>query len=250
MDTNAGSPMPEIIGMDKPNTSSAPTAILWITFVLALGLTIFLYMASRSALNAVEARTAQRDDLISELQSPSYAETEEKTTAFKQAFDILNTLATQRAPKKEILDSLYQNFTKDVYIRNLSISETGTSAIEGATGSYRSVADFMVALKQNKRVKSVSLGTVSIDSAEGVADNMRVVFSLTVKLDLAKQSTSVLDTTSAPEADSAATSAVPADAGSEVSDSEMTTTSPDATTDSYGYSEVSPSDAANLEGGL
>lgn len=254
MDNRAQGAEPDIIGIDKPNTSSAPAAILWITFVLALGLTVFFYMASRSAINLVDAKESAKNDIITELNSPAYQSVEEKANSFKEAFDILNNLVNSRAPKKEILDELTQKFTNDVIIKNFAIGADGSLTLDGATGSYRQVADFMVGLQQYKRVSAARLNTVSLDESDEADPKVKVLFSITAKIDLAKEkpveAAPVAETPSEPSPDDSAvedSSSLPAD------DASSADSSLGDSYDSYDSYEnsLSPADAAySTEGGI
>lgn len=248
MDTRANSPEPNIIGIDKPNTSSAPTAILWITFVIALGFTVFLFMASRSTHNALVAKEAQKTEIQDQLSSTAYTEVATKASSFKDAFDVLNKLTLEKQPKKEIFDELYKHFTNDVIVKNLSWSSEGFLGIDAATSSYRSAADFMTALKNYKRISEVKLTSASLDSGDGVAENQKVVFSITAKLDTAKEKPVVADSSTS----SGNSTATPDN--TETLDTSLDTTSSNTTSDTvsdvsgYDTEQLTPADASTPAG--
>lgn len=178
---------PAGISVDKKSSSSVSVAILWITFAIVLLATVFLYLQSRSVQNAVLDKEATRDEIVSQLSSPSYLEVERQANGFKEAYNILAQVSGTQMPKKELLSELYLYFTKDITVRNLSLSAEGSLLMDGSTSSYRAVADFMTSLKSYSRVSDVSLGAVSISGEEGVAANKAVSFSVSCKVDTAKK---------------------------------------------------------------
>jgi len=211
MDTSSQAAAPSMIGMDKPKSNAAPTIILWITFVLSLAALIYLFIAGRSMANLVLSRTSDKDQLVSELSSPSYTDIETRANSFKQAFTALSSLSATRKPKSEVLPDLYKNFTKDVKIKNVAISADGTLTVDGTTASYRSVADFMMGLKSYSKISDVKLGATSLNTAEGVSAKEKVLFSVSAKLDLSKEVV-MTDTTSVSEDGSTPETVTPAQA--------------------------------------
>lgn len=185
--------------VDNKSKSSLSTTILWITFVLSLIATIFFYMQSTSLANSVVESEQTRDEIVTQLASPSYVQIEEKATAFKNAYSILSEINTTRLPKKELLTELYTYFTKDVAIRNIAISDDGTLTIDGNTASYRAVADFMVGLASYERISDLTLGTVATLNTKDIPLNKAVIFSLTSKIDLKKSNEATTPETSATD---------------------------------------------------
>jgi len=182
------------ISVDKNSGSKISTVLLWITFAVVLLATVFLYMQSRSVQNAVLDKEATRDEIVAQLATPSYVQIEEKANGFKEAYNILTQISGTQVPKKELLTELYKYFTKDVFIRNLSLSSDGSLVVDGDTGSYRAVADFMTALKSYERVSNIALGSVSVAGGEGVAANKSVSFTVNCKVDTAKKAPVVEET--------------------------------------------------------
>ena len=223
--------------VDKGNRpSAAPAAILWITFIVALLGTFFLFFQSKSVQNNVTERESNRDAIVTQLSSNAYVDIETKANTFKKAFEVFSSISSTLKPKKELMDELYTHFTKDVKINNLAISNDGTLQIDGYTASYRCVADFMTGLKAYNRISSVSLGSVSVNESDDdnqIAENQRISFSVTAILDTKKEVTkAVTDTTD--------------DSVSEENESESTNdySSTSDSSDSLN-SDVSTSDAAN-----
>lgn len=175
------------ISVDKNSGSKISTVLLWITFAVVALATVFLYMQSRSVQNAVLDKEATRDEVVAQLSTPSYIQIEEKANGFKEAYNILTQISGTQVPKKELLTELYKYFTKDVFIRNLALSADGSLVVDGDTGSYRAVADFMTALKSYERISNITLGSVSVANGEGVASNKSVSFTVNCKLDTAQK---------------------------------------------------------------
>lgn len=185
-DQFAGNTAPGI-SVSKNSNPYISTTLLWITFAVVVLATVFLYLQSRATQNAVLDKEATKDEIVSQLSSPSYVAVEQKANGFKEAYNILAKISGTEMPKKELLNELYTYFTKDVFIRNLSLSADGSMVLDGETASYRAVADFMTALKSYKRISAVSLANVSLSSGEGVATNKSVSFSVSCKIDTAKK---------------------------------------------------------------
>lgn len=211
MDTSPVAQAPSMIGMDKPKSNAAPTVILWITFVLSLGVLVYLFIVGRSQANLVASRASDKTQLVSELSSPSYTDIETRANSFKQAFTALSSLSAARKPKSEVFPELYNNFTKDVKINNVALSSDGTLTVDGTTASYRSVADFMMGLKSYSKISDVKLGTTSLNTSEGVSAKEKVLFSVSAKLDLSREVVAT-DTTTGSDSDSLSETVTPAEA--------------------------------------
>lgn len=259
MDTRAKGPEPDIIGIDKPNNSSAYSAILWITFVVALGATVFLFMLSRSTQNALAVKQQAKNEIESQLASPAYTEVEKKANAFKEAFDILTTLSTQKMSKKDLLTELFQNFTNDVTVKNLTLNEDGGLTIDAATYSYRSAADFMTALKNYKRVSEVRLIAASVDTTDGVAASQKISFSISAKVDTEKEqpAAAAANETENTAAVNSGDSETTSDAADETpasdsydSASSTSTSTTGSSSDSNSSELVSPDDAGTSSPGI
>ncbi len=176
--------------MDSSKKSFKSSLILWITFGLSLIVTVLLYMQSKSVQNSVDDKQQQRDEIVSQLESPSYTQIENKANSFKEAFDIFSQISNSQLPKKDLMKELYTYFTKDTKISNLSLTNSGVLNIDGYSSSYRSVADFMVALKSYNRVTEVKLGTVGQNLAEDATPKTAMLFSVSAKVNTAKVITS------------------------------------------------------------
>lgn len=186
MDTGPLSTPNTMIGMDRSNNSNGAGVLLWITFVIALSLMVYLFFANRSMANAVAEKQINKNDIIAQLSSPENVAIEDQANAFKGAFTILSEISANRLPKKDLLTELYGNFTKDVKVRNLALASDGTLTIDGSAASYRGVADFMVGLSAYRRASDVKLASVALSSDDKVAVKEKVVFSVTAKLNMAK----------------------------------------------------------------
>ncbi len=175
--------------MDGSKKSSKAPVVLWLTFGISLIATIMLLMLSKSVENSVKEKQLTRDELISQLQSPSYSQIETKANTFKTAFDIFSQISNSQITKKDLLAELYKYTTKDVAIQNLLISSDGVLQLDGATSTYRNVADFMIALKSYNRVSEVSVGGISRSQSSDQDAKKMVTFSVTAKINVKKDLT-------------------------------------------------------------
>lgn len=174
------------LSVDRKNKGIISTYILWITFVLAIAFTAFLLFKSRSVQNEALAKQETKDEIVSQLNSPSYLEIEKKANSFNQAFSIISAISGKSISKKELLSQLYGYFTKDVQIRNLALAKDGSVTIDGNTSSYRAVADFMTAVKSFNRVSEMTLSSVSLTEGEDIDTKKAVAFSINFILDSQK----------------------------------------------------------------
>lgn len=176
--------------MDASKKGSRAPVVLWLTFGISLVATILLFMLSKSVENSVKEKQQSRDELISQLQSPSYTQIETKANSFKTAFDIFSTISNYKLSKKDLLEELYKYMTKDVIIQNLSISSEGALQMDGATSSYRNVADFLTALKSSDRISEISVGGINRDQDPEKDPKKIITFSVDAKINVNKDITS------------------------------------------------------------
>ncbi len=184
------------LSVDRKNKGVISTYILWITFVLALVFTALLLFKSRSVQNEAMAKQESKDEIVSQLNSPSYLEIEKKANSFNEAFSIISAISEKSISKKELLGQLYGYFTKDVQIRNLALTKDGTVTVDGNTSSYRAVADFMTAVKSFNRVSEMTLGSVSLSEGEDIDAKKAISFSINFILDTQKSVTKDSSSTS------------------------------------------------------
>jgi len=174
---------------------SNPIQILaWVSCVISIVFVVAFYVMYSSTNRNVIERQSERDEIIGQLNSQTYLNIEKEAKNFKEAFSTLSTLSTAQVTKSEILSQLYASYTKDVKIIALTLDSDGHMTLNGKTATYRTAADFMTALKSNKKIKKVNLTSVTLDTEGKENDNEKVAFVVTAVVDLAKEVTGAAST--------------------------------------------------------
>ena len=169
------------------NKSSAaspiPSILVWLTFILTVAATGFFWMSDYSNTKAIAAKEAEKNSIVSQLNSESNKKVETEALNFKNAYQQLSTLITSRVSKVDFLNQLYTHMTKDVKITTISLSADNELAIDGGTATYRQVADLMLGLKGYSKLSDFALKNVGLSTEIGVPSNQIVNFSITAKVD-------------------------------------------------------------------
>ena len=203
--------------------SSVPAVLIWLSFVVILAATGFFWLSDYSNVKAINEKESEKNSIVSQLNSTSNKKTEEEAINFQNAFSQLSTLVAGQVSKADFLTELYTHITKDVKITSISLSAEGELGIDGATGSYRQVADLMLGLKGFSKLSDISLKNVALSTEEGIPLNEKVTFSISAKADLktgakaesnaALNSTSGQSTTSESTSTSTSTNTIPTSQG-------------------------------------
>ncbi|MEK9156021.1 MAG: PilN domain-containing protein [Patescibacteria group bacterium] len=165
----------------------------WLAIFAAIGATAYFWLASRNLAGTLAEKQQERNEIISEIASPTYADVEEKAAGFKAAVEKLSEAKTKSYPASTFLTQLYKRVTSDVEVSAISMKSDGTLAIDGKTSSYRSIADLSLALKSWSALKDVDIGTSAVSlSTEGKAT---ASFSITAKIDKSVSPEAVSSTT-------------------------------------------------------
>lgn len=160
--------------------------LIYLGLFLAVAFTVFILMSERSVQAQLETAKDEQIGVREELNKPAYADVIGESKAFETAVNSLSVLSAKKMSKAEILTEFYKYITKDVRINGFSISDEGVLAIDGVTGSYRSVADFVVGLQSFERASDVTLISVSMNSGEDVSEKERFSFNVAAKLNMEK----------------------------------------------------------------
>ena len=167
--------------------SIAPSVLVWMAFVIALALTGYFWLMDYSNVKSISEKENEKNQISAQLQSANNKEAEETAVGFSSAFTELSDLVSNSVPKATLLTELYATFTKDVKISTLALSTEGGLSLDGATGTYRQVADFMLGLKTNKKVSNIVLKSVSMSTEEGAAANQKIAFSISADVQMTKE---------------------------------------------------------------
>jgi Tfp pilus assembly protein PilN len=184
---------------DKKKFNFTPLSV-WGGFALAVLFMVYLLVAKSGLSSTIADLETQRTDIQSQLESPSYVDTEKQILAASSAVNTLTEIKDKEISKKTLLDEIYSHITNDVKITSIAVGSDGSLAVDGATGSYRSVADLIMALKSYERVSDLKLASVAVSDEEGISAKEKVVFTITAKIDLTKEITSDTGVDSSPEA--------------------------------------------------
>lgn len=193
--------------------SIAPSVLVWMAFVIALALTGYFWLMDYSNVKNITEKENEKNQITAQLSSAANKDAEDQAQGFSTAFSELSNLIANSVPKSTILTELYANITKDVKISTIALSSEGGLSLNGATGSYRQAADFMLGLKSDKRVSNLVLKSVALDTGDGVAANQKVKFSISADIQMAKEAaatTGAADGSSASQSGSPTTTTAPA----------------------------------------
>lgn len=171
--------------------SIAPSVLVWLTFVMVVALTAYFWLMDYSNSKSIEEKNNEKNQITAQLESASNKEAEEKAAGFSSAFTELSDLVNNSVSKATLLTELYATFTNDVKISTIALSSEGGLSLDGATGTYRQVADFMLGLKTNKKVSNISLKNVALNEDEGVVANQKISFSISADIQMTKEQEAV-----------------------------------------------------------
>lgn len=167
-------------------------AISWLVALCAVAISAFLWWLNMDTKTTVQERQKQKDAIISEITSPANVEIEKKAANFKSAVNSLKKAQSEKVSINTFLKHLYTKVTNDVVLTNITVTKEGTVSLNGTTGSYRSVADLIMALKSWPQVTNVDLKSVSMQ--ENDKDTVDYVFAVDAKL--VKNTLNTVSTTS------------------------------------------------------
>ncbi len=190
MDNSPAGQAPAVPNVASGGGSSAAVVLLWITFVIAISAMVFLYLANRSLANSVSDKEDSKKDIVAELSSQKYVEIEQNAKSFSDSATILTEVSATRYPKREVMEALYSNLTRDIKLNSLSLGEDGVLVLDGATSSYRAVADLMTGLKAYDKISNITLGSVSLDTSDEAPVNQKITFSINASLNTKKETAS------------------------------------------------------------
>jgi len=191
-----------------------PSVLVWLVFVIVLILSGYFWLVDYGNVKSISEKENEKNQITTQLNSTNNKEAKEQAESFNFAFTMLNNLISSSTPKSALLTELYTHFTRDVKISTLSMSGEEGFAVDGATGSYRQVADFMLGLKGYNKISNISLKSVSLSTEEGVPANQKITFSISADMqmtkEVAKTETTGDSATSQSSSSTSATNSTPA----------------------------------------
>ncbi|MFA7244444.1 MAG: PilN domain-containing protein [Patescibacteria group bacterium] len=232
----------EIVEFADRKETDFSSLIVWLSFVVAVLFLGFIWFSDASLKTTISEKQSEKKSADATLALVENQKVINDVTGLKNVISILSQVSTQQESKKKVLDNLYLHFTKDVHISTIALTSDGTASLDGATASYRTVADFMLALKSYDKVSDLQLKSVSMSTAEDAPPNEKVTFSVSFKLDTTKEVTTESSTSSSTTTSS--------NAETETSESTPASTSSSVTTDSSGTDSSSTygyGDSVNTE---
>lgn len=180
--------------------SLVPSVLIWLSLIITLVATGFFWLSDYSNVKAISEKENEKNSIVSQLNSESNKKIEQEALSFQNAFSELSSLVANQVSKASFLTELYTHITKDVKITSIALSAEGELGIDGATGSYRQVADLMLGLKGYSKLSDISLKSVSVSIEEEVPTNEKITFSIDSMADLGNgakaESSATGDTTS------------------------------------------------------
>lgn len=195
--------------------SPLPSVLVWLSFAIVLIATGFFWLSDYSNVKAINEKENEKNSIVSQLDSANNKKIEEEAINFKNAFQELSTLTADQVSKASFLTALYTHLTRDIRITSISLSSEGEFGLDGATGSYRQVADLMLGLKTYDKLSEISLKKVAVSTEEGVETNQKIVFSISAKADLTKagSTTNAVDNSTTSGSSTQGSTSVPSTTG-------------------------------------
>jgi Tfp pilus assembly protein PilN len=163
-----------------------PLFLVWLGAIISIVFLGVFWFMNVSLKSQIEEKQSEKSELTVKLGSNEYKDVENKAESVRVAVETLDQISNNRIKTKDFLDELYKKVTNDVKISSISIGAEGTISLEGATGSYKQVADFMLGVKSYERLSNVELSSVSLSTDETAKNNEKVIFSVAGKVDLSK----------------------------------------------------------------
>lgn len=194
----------EIVDMSGHSGFNFAMALGWLTCLLAIVITMFFWWLDRGLKQEVVDKRSEKDGIIQQIVSPTYANIENKASDFKSAVTALSSAKKARYSSVSFLNEFYKKVTNDIKISNISVSDTSVLSISGTTSTYRNVADLMLALKSWNVLSSVELLSIS-SQVDEESNEITTTFSISAKIDKTKDLVEATNTT-ASSATSAALS--------------------------------------------
>lgn len=179
-------PEEEITTFDNKEGVSLSMILLWVTAVVGIGMTVFLWFLSSDVSAKIESFKSEKTTADAWINSPTNLKTMEQAAGFDSAVTELQKAKSERYSMDDFLSKFYGQVNKDIKVNNLAISSAGLLSFDATTTSYRSAADQMLTL-QNwtvnslKILKDVQIATVS--ESIGEDGKATVPFSISAAID-------------------------------------------------------------------
>lgn len=178
------SPKDDMIEFSDHPSFNFGSALIWLSTICAVLITVFFWWQSRNVAEAVVSKQTEKSSIIADITSPGNVEVEKKAANFKAAVNALKEAKSEKYSNSQFLKDMGTKVTTDVSIESMTLSVDGVVNLNGKTGTYRSVADLMLALKSWDSLSGVDLSSVSMQ--EGTDKKIYVVFAISAKLDKTK----------------------------------------------------------------
>lgn len=132
-----------------------------ILILVLVALTVYLAdraASTRAQLNAVNKQLEALGPVTEQVQR-----LEQTIATLKARQTTLNELLAMQLPASASLDALRTVIPRDVWLTSVATQDGRTVAFDGYTFSYKSVARFMVALRDSGRFQNIDLGATQKD---------------------------------------------------------------------------------------
>jgi len=158
--------------------------LLWLSAVVAIGMTVFFWFLNQSVAQDLADKTIEKDQVVAEISSPTYAALESRANQFQAAVNKLSTATKDRFSMEKFLPLLYAKINKNVVISDLSVDDSGKISFSATTDSYKSAAQQIETLKSWEIGGNKVATTVTLDSESESVDTAVVVsFSVSATID-------------------------------------------------------------------
>lgn len=176
----------ESFDVNEKKTFNFGVFICWIAALIAISGSIFFWLLNKSTLDALAEKNIEKDQIISEINSPGLIGAEQKATLFKKAVSTYESVTSQNYPMSVFLPALYQKVSPNVVIKNVSVTADSVMSFDGQADSYHSVALQLLLLKDWKVndksiLKDVKLLSVS-ENINETSKKVEAPFSISAKI--------------------------------------------------------------------
>lgn len=167
-----------------------PLFLVWFSFIVSIVFLGSLWFLKMGFDSQIKTKQNERSELKARLNTQEYVDIEKKAEAVQVAVNTLSAISGTRIKTKDFLDELYKKVTNDVKLTSISLGADGSINFEGATSSYKNVADFMLGIKSYDRISKLQLMSVSASSDTSVKSNEKIIFTVSGMADLSKSQSS------------------------------------------------------------
>ena len=171
-----------VVEFEDKKTFNLPLFLVWVAFVVSVLFLAVFWFSKNGMKSVAKEKQSEKEQLLSQIESEEYSEVAKNAEAIEVAVETLTAINNQEITTKKLLEEVNAVITSDVKIITISMGADDTLLLDGSTGSYRQVADLMMAIKSYERASEIKLGSVAASTDPSVSSTESVSFSISAKI--------------------------------------------------------------------